>query len=128
MAEIMNSLTVKALYHYPEHTLAWDYLNGFTYPWEALDGLKQLILDLGRSLPKDRYDEISEGVWVAKTATVAPTAFIGAPAIIGENTEVRQCAFVRGSALVGNGCVAALWAMALPIPSSRLCWSPASKS
>ena len=105
MAEIMNSLTVKALYHYPEHSLAWEYLNGFTYPWEALDGLKQLILDLGRTLPKDRYDEISEGVWVAKNATVAPTASIGAPAIIGENTEIRQCAFIRGSALVGNGCV-----------------------
>ena len=105
MENVMEKLTVKALYHYPEHTMAWEYLSGFTYPWEALDGLKQFILDLGKTLPKDVYDEISEGVWVAKSATVAPTAFIGAPAIIGENTEIRQCAFIRGSALVGKGCV-----------------------
>ena len=105
MANTFEKLTVKALYHYPEHTLAWAYLNRFTYPWEALDGLKNFILELGATLPKDLYDEIKEGVWVAKSATVAPTASIGAPAIIGENTEVRQCAFIRGSALVGNGCV-----------------------
>ncbi len=105
MVEVMNALTVKELYRYPEHTLAWEYLNGFTYPWEALDGLKQLIVDLGNKLPKDRYDEISENVWVARSAKIAPTAFIGAPAIIGEDTEVRRCAFIRGSALVGNGCV-----------------------
>ena len=98
-------LTVQALYQHGEHTAAWDYLSRFTYPWEALDGLKQMILDLGKTLPKDRYDEISEGVWVAKNAKIAPTAFIGAPAIIGENAEVRHCAFIRGSALVGADCV-----------------------
>ena len=100
-----DCLTVKALYQYSEHTLAWDYLNQFTYPWEALDGVKQMILDLGKTLPMDRYDEISEGVWVAKSAKVAPSASIGAPAIIGENAEIRQCAFIRGSALVGEDCV-----------------------
>ncbi len=105
MANAFEKLTVEALYHYPEHTIAWDYLTGFTYPWEALDGLKNFILELGATLPKDLYDEVKAGVWVAKSATVAPTASIGAPAIIGENTEVRQCAFIRGSALVGNGCV-----------------------
>ncbi len=105
MANAFEKLTVKALYHYPEHTLAWEYLNRFTYPWEALDGLKDFILELGATLPKDLYDEVTEGVWVAKSATVAPTASIGAPAIIGERTEVRQCAFIRGSALVGGGCV-----------------------
>ena len=105
MANAFEKLTVEALYHYPEHTMAWDYLKGFTYPWEALDGLKNFILELGASLPKDLYDEVKEGVWVAKSATVAPTASIGSPAIIGEHTEVRQCAFIRGSALVGNGCV-----------------------
>ena len=105
MTNVFEKMTVRSLYHYPEHTLAWDYLNRFTYPWEALDGLKNFILELGATLPKDLYDEIKEGVWVAKSATVAPTASIGAPAIIGENTEVRHCAFIRGSALVGNGCV-----------------------
>ena len=105
MSNAFEKLTVKALYHYPEHTLAWEYLNRFTYPWEALDGLKNFILELGATLPKDLYDEVTEGVWVAKSATVAPTASIGAPAIIGEHTEVRQCAFIRGSALVGGGCV-----------------------
>ena len=98
-------LTVRALYQYPEHTMAWAYLSQFTYPWEALDGVKQMILDLGAKLSKEDYDEISEGVWVAKSAKIAPTAFIGSPAIIGERAEVRQCAFIRGAALVGADCV-----------------------
>lgn len=87
------------------HTLASDYLQGFVYPWEALKGIKDLIISLGKSLPEDEYAQISENVWVHKTAKVAPTAFIGAPCIIGANTEVRHCAFIRGSALVGNDCV-----------------------
>ncbi len=87
-----------------EHTLAKSYLLGFTYPWEALKGIKDLILELGKALDED-YTEISENVWVHKTAKVAPTAFLGAPCIIGADTEVRHCAFIRGSALVGNGCV-----------------------
>ena len=105
MQHVMENLTVKALYHYPEHSLAWDYLSGFTYPWEALDGIKQLILDLGKTLSSDLYDQVSDGVWIAKSAKVASSAHIGSPAIIGENAEIRQCAFIRGSALVGNGCV-----------------------
>ena len=87
-----------------EHTLAKSYLSGFTYPWEALKGIKDLILTLGRTLGED-YTEVAENVWVHKTAKVAPTAFLGAPCIIGAETEVRHCAFIRGSALVGNGCV-----------------------
>ena len=86
------------------HTLAGEYLARFTYPWEALDGIKGLILALGPALG-DEYEEISAQVWVHKTATVAPTAFLGAPCIIGPDTEVRHCAFIRGSALVGAGCV-----------------------
>ena len=87
------------------HTIAADYLSGFTYPWEALGGIKSLILQLGQALQSDEYDQPSPGVWVHKTATVAPTAYLGAPCIIGPDTEVRHCAFVRGSALVGAGCV-----------------------
>ncbi len=87
-----------------EHTLAKSYLEQFTYPWQALKGIKDFILALGPTLPKE-YKEVSPQVWVHETATVAPTAFLGAPCIIGANTEVRHCAFIRSSALVGNDCV-----------------------
>jgi NDP-sugar pyrophosphorylase family protein len=86
------------------HTMAADYLSGYTYPWEALKGIKALILSLGETLGAD-YIEKEPGVWVHKTAKIAPTAYIGAPCIIGADTEVRHCAFIRGSALVGDGCV-----------------------
>ena len=72
-----------------KHTLAGSYLSGFAYPWEALSGIKALILELGPSLGDD-YTELSPGVWVHRTATVAPTAFLGSPCIIGANTEVRR--------------------------------------
>ena len=87
-----------------DHTLAKEYLQGFTYPWEALKGIKELIQKLGPTLGEE-YEEISPEVWVHKTATVYPTAYIGAPCIIGPNTEVRHGAFIRSSALVGADCV-----------------------
>lgn len=86
------------------HTLAGDWLARFTYPWQALDGIKDLILALGPALGND-YEERAPQVWVHETAKIAPTAFLGAPCIIGPDTEVRHCAFIRGSALVGAGCV-----------------------
>ena len=86
------------------HTRAADYLAQYQQPWEALAGIKDLILTLGPGLG-DEYTEVSPGVWVHKTAQVDPTAYLGAPCIIGANTEVRHCAFIRGSALVGDGCV-----------------------
>ncbi len=86
------------------HTKADKYLEQFEYPWQALAGIKRLILELGAGLDEN-YTEVSPTVWVHNTATVAPTAFLGAPCIIGANTEVRHCAFVRGSALVGENCV-----------------------
>ena len=86
------------------HSLAGEYLKGFEYPWQALSGIKELILKLGSGLNAD-YTEVSPQVWVHKTAKVAPTAFLGSPCIIGAGTEVRHCAFVRGSALVGENCV-----------------------
>ena len=88
-----------------EHTMAKEYLAAFTYPWEALDGIKAMILSLGETLPEEEYTEVSPQVWVHKTAVVAPTAYLGAPCIIGPETEVRHCAFIRGSALVGKKCV-----------------------
>lgn len=87
-----------------KHTLAGEYLAGFEYPWQALEGISDLILKLGSQLDEN-YIEISPNVWVHKTTSVAPTAFIGGPCIIGANTEVRHCAFVRESALIGEGCV-----------------------
>lgn len=87
------------------HTMAGAYLAQFTYPWEALDGIKALILELGAALSKEEYEEVAPQVWVHRTATVAPTAYLGAPCIIGAQTEVRHCAFIRGSALVGKNCV-----------------------
>ena len=95
--------TIKELYD-TNHTLAKEYLAGFTYPWEALKGIKDLILRLGPTLGEE-YTQVSDQVWVHNSAKVAPTAFLGAPCIIGANTEVRHCAFVRGSALVGENCV-----------------------
>ena len=88
-----------------EHTLAADYLRGFTYPHEALKGIKNLIEDIGAALPADEYEHSREYVWIARDAQIAPTAFIGDHVIIDHGTEVRHCAFIRGSALVGCGCV-----------------------
>lgn len=88
-----------------EHTLSKEYLSRFEYPWQALGNIKQMIISIGEQLPVDEYDKIDENIWVHKSATIAPTAFLGAPCIIGEKTEVRHCAFIRGSALVGKNCV-----------------------
>ena len=87
-----------------EHTEAKAYLLQFEYPWQALKGIRELILELGAGLGEE-YTQISPQVWVHNTATVAPTAFLGAPCIIGAHTEVRHCAFIRGSALIGENCV-----------------------
>jgi NDP-sugar pyrophosphorylase family protein len=95
--------TIKDLYDL-DHTIAKDYLSQFTYPWEALKGIKDLILSLGPTLGDDN-EEVSENVWVHKTAKVFRSAYLGAPCIIGPETEVRHCAFIRGSALVGANCV-----------------------
>ncbi len=95
--------TIKDLYDL-DHTLAKDYLLQFTYPWEALKGIKDLIIELGKNLGDD-YTEVSENVWVHKDAKVFPSAYLGAPCIIGARTEVRHGAFIRGSALVGEDCV-----------------------
>ena len=96
-------VTIRNLYDL-SHSVAGEYLSQFTYPWEALSGIKELIISLGGKLSED-YTEISPQVWVHKTAKIAPTAYLGAPCIIGANTEVRHGAFIRGSALVGEGCV-----------------------
>lgn len=88
-----------------DHSMAKEYLKGFEYPWQALGGIKDLILELGKKLDPEEYDEVSESVWVHKSAKVFSSAYLGSPCIVGPETEVRHCAFVRGSALIGAGCV-----------------------
>ena len=85
-------------------SIAGKYLSGFEYPWEALKGIQDLILTLGPTLGEE-YTETAPTVWVHRTAKIFPSAYLGAPCIIGPDTEVRHCAFIRGSALVGKGCV-----------------------
>lgn len=86
-------------------TMAAEYLGKFDYPWEAVSDISEFIFSLGQNLDENEYYFLAEGVWVHKSAKVAPSACIGAPCIIGKDSEVRQCAFIRSSALIGEGCV-----------------------
>ncbi|MGN1297763.1 MAG: UDP-N-acetylglucosamine pyrophosphorylase [Clostridia bacterium] len=85
--------------------MAKELLESVTYPWEALPKIAEFIVKLGNKLDTNKYNKIGEDIWIAKTAKVAPTAFISGPAIIGENAEIRHCAFIRGKAIVGEGAV-----------------------
>ena len=87
------------------HTLSKALLDTCEYPWEALPLIKGFITALGESLSPDEYDNPTEGVWIAKSATIAPSATINGPCIIGKDTELRTGAFIRGSVIVGDGCV-----------------------
>lgn len=100
----MKELTIESLYSL-EETIAADLFDGATYPWEVLPKIKDFIIELGKTLPADRYEEVKENVWIAKSANVYPTAYINGPAIIDEEAEVRHCAFIRGNAIVGKGAV-----------------------
>lgn len=96
-------ITVSGLFDL-EHTMAKDYLSGFDYPWQALEGIGELVCRLGEGLGED-YRKVGEDVWVHVTAKFSPTASFHGPCIIGANTEVRPGAFLRGSILVGENCV-----------------------
>ena len=100
----MKALTVKELYTL-EQTIAKDIFDGVTYPWEVLPKISAFIVELGNTLSSDEYEKRGDNVWIAKTAKVAPTAFINGPAIIGKEAEIRHCAFIRGNAIVGEGAV-----------------------
>jgi len=97
-AKICNNYTL-------EETIAKDYLAQFTYPWEALKGISDYIKELGPTLDKEIFEERGENIWVAKSATVAPTACLNGPLIIDEDAEIRHCAFIRGSAIIGKNSV-----------------------
>lgn len=88
-----------------EHTIATAQFATLTYPWEALPQISGWIIELGKTLSSEEYEQRGENVWIAKSATVYPSAYIVGPAIIGPNTEVRHGAFIRGNALVGANCV-----------------------
>ena len=99
-----SQLKNKTLFNMDE-TIARDIFMDVTYPWEVLPLIKDFILTLGATLSKEEYDCPEEHVWIAKSATIAPTATIQPPCIIGKNTEVRPGAFIRGNAIVGEDCV-----------------------
>ncbi len=100
-----QELTVAALYRDPTRSVAYPYLSKFTYPWEALATIGEMIAKIAESLDPSEYDRIGENVWIAKSATVAHSASITGPCIICEEAEIRHCAFIRGNAIVGKGTV-----------------------
>lgn len=100
----MRELTVNELYDLNE-TIAKDIFDGVTYPWEVLPKIGDFIVELGKTLSEEEYDQVEENVWIAKSANVFPSAYIHGPAIIGKDAEVRHCAFIRGNAIVGEGAV-----------------------
>ena len=101
----MEQLKISELYSDLSKTLAKELLESKTYPWEVLACISEFIVKLGNTLSEEEYEKKGENVWIAKSAKVAPTAYINGPAIIGKDAEVRHCAFIRGNALVGEGAV-----------------------
>ena len=100
----MTEWRIEDLYDLKE-TIAVDIFDGLKFPWEVLPKIKDFIIKLGETLPEDRYERKGENIWIAKSARVFPSAYIAGPCIIDEDAEVRHCAFIRGSAIVGKGCV-----------------------
>ena len=98
----LKDFTINNLFDMNE-TIAAELFEGKTYPWEVLGDISAFIIALGNKLPEDRFEKRGDNIWVAKSATVFDSAYIGGPCIIDENATVRQCAFIRGSAIVGNG-------------------------
>lgn len=100
----METLKISELYDL-EQTIAKELFEGATYPWEVLSKISNFIVELGKTLPEERFELRGENIWVAKSAKVAPTACLNGPLIVDEEAEIRHCAFVRGSAIVGKGAV-----------------------
>lgn len=101
----MKRLENRELFQDFNRTIASVLFEENTYPWEVLPKIHDFIMEVGMLLSKDEYEEVKEHVWVAKSAMVAPTAYINGPAIIGPDAEIRHCAFIRGNAIVGEGAV-----------------------
>ena len=99
-----EKMLIKNLYDL-DKTIAKPLLETLDYPWEALPKIKDFIIELGKTLDPEIYEQRGENVWVAKSATIYPSAHLGGPLIICEDAEVRHCAFIRGCAIVGKGAV-----------------------
>lgn len=100
----MEVCKIKNMYDLNE-TMAKELMEQYEYPWEVLPHIGDFIVELGKKLPEEEYEQHGENIWIHKTATVFDSAYINGPCIIGKNSEVRQCAFIRGNALVGENCV-----------------------
>lgn len=100
----MEDAKISNLYDLNE-TIAKELFDGLTYPWEALAKISDFIVKLGTSLDPEKFEQRGENIWIAKSAKIAPTAYLNGPLIIDEDAEIRHCAFVRGSAIVGKGSV-----------------------
>ncbi len=100
----MEDCKISNLYNL-EETIAKELLETVIYPWEALPKINEYIISIGKKLDTNIYEEKSENVWIAKTAKVAPTAYINGPTIVGEDAEIRHCAFIRGNSIIGDGAV-----------------------
>lgn len=100
----MKDLRITELYNL-EETIAKDIFSDVEFPWEVLPKIKDFIIELGNKLPKDKFEEVDENVWIAKSANVFKSAYIHGPVIIDDEAEVRHCAFIRGNAIVGKGAV-----------------------
>ena len=100
----LQDTAIAALYTL-EETIAGELFEGLIYPWEALPKIKDFIIALGERLPEEKYERREGNIWIARSAKVFPSAYIGGPVIIDEEAEIRHCAFIRGSAIVGKGAV-----------------------
>lgn len=100
----MEQITIKQMYNLNE-TIAKDYIKEYEYPWEVLPHIADIIMKIGSSLSSEDYEKQGEDIWIAKTASVAETASLHGPAIIGKHAQIRHCAFIRGNAIVGEGAV-----------------------
>lgn len=100
----MKQLTIQEIF-VDKNTIAWELIERYEYPYEVLPNISAYIVELGNTLPEDKYEKRGENIWIAKSATVAPSAFINGPVIIDEEAEIRHCAFIRGNAIVGKGAV-----------------------
>lgn len=99
-----NEMKITELYSL-ENTMAKPLLEEYEYPWEVLPHIGEFIKELGAKLPKKEYDCPANGMWIHKTAKIAPTAGIIGPVIIGPAAEIRHCAYIRGKVIVGAGAV-----------------------
>ncbi len=101
---MISDFTIENLLDLKE-SIAADFLKNYTYPWEVLPHIEEMILAIGKRLPSDRFEQRGDHIWIARSAHVFDSVYIAGPCIIDEDAEIRHCAFIRGKALVGKGCV-----------------------